>query len=261
MDYYSSKCADRKLRKSENKTGCAIKTIAADISEYLIYKPLMDPRKRFFYFMEENKITRLAVQRKNPKRVNVYLDGSFAFGLYRDTAAWLEVGQTLSDEKIKKLLDEDQKADVYVKATDFISYRPRTVFETRKKLEDEGFDETLISGTINALTENGLLDDKRFAEQWVEERKALKPSSRRALQYELRRKGIPDYLIQSATEAVDDFQAAYEIAEKHLYRYEGLSKFDFRKKLGNYLAGKGFSYDVISDVTRELWKNINASSQ
>ena len=143
--------------------------------------------------MEENKITRLAVQRKNPKRVNVYLDGSFAFGLYRDTAAWLEVGQTLSDEKIKKLLDEDQKADVYVKATDFISYRPRTVFETRKKLEDEGFDETL--------------------------------------------------------------------AEKHLYRYEGLSKFECRKKLGNYLAGKGFSYDVISDVTQELWKNINASSQ
>ena len=240
MDYYSSKRADRKLRKSENKTGCATKTIAADISEYLIYKPLMDPRKRFFYFMEENKITRLAVQRKNPKRVNVYLDGSFAFGLYRDTAAWLEVGQTLSDQ---------------------ISYRPRTVFETRKKLEDEGFDETLISGTINALTENGLLDDKRFAEQWVEERKALKPSSRRALQYELHRKGISDYLIQSATEAVDDFQAAYEIAEKHLYRYEGLSKFEFRKKLGNYLAGKGFPYDVISDVTLELWKNINASSQ
>ena len=209
--------------------------------------------------MADNIITRLAVQRKNPKRVNVYLDGSFAFGLYRDTAAWLEVGQRLPDEKIKKLLDEDQKADVYVKAADFISYRPRTVFETRKKLEDEGFDETLISETISRLIENGLLNDKEFAEQWVEERKVLKPSSKRSLQYELHRKGIPDHLIQSATEAVDDFQAAYEIAEKRLYRFEDLPKFEFRKKLGNYLAGKGFSYDVIADVTRELWENISAS--
>ena len=209
--------------------------------------------------MADNIITRLAVQRKNPKRVNVYLDGSFAFGLYRDTAAWLEVGQRLPDEKIKKLLDEDQKADVYVKAADFISYRPRTVFETRKKLEDEGFDETLISETISRLIENGLLNDKAFAEGWVEERKALKPSSKRSLQYELHRKGIPDHLIQSATEAVDDFQAAYEIAEKRLYRFEDLPKFEFRKKLGNYLAGKGFSYDVIADVTRKLWEDISAS--
>ncbi len=211
--------------------------------------------------MEEQKITRLAVQRKNPKRVNVYLDGNFSFGLYRDTAAWLEVGQSLTDEKIKKLLDEDQKADVYVKAADFISYRPRTVFETRKKLEEEGFDETLISGTLSALEENGLLNDKKFAEEWVAERMALKPSSKRSLQYELHRKGIPDHLIQSATEAVDDFQAAYAIAEKRLYRFEDLPKFEFRKKLGNYLAGKGFSYDVIADVTRELWENISASSR
>lgn len=229
--------------------------------EYLLYKPLMDPLRRFFCFMAENIITRLAVQRKDPKRVNVYLDGNFAFGLYRDTAAWLEVGQILSDEKIKKLLDEDQKADVYVKATDFISYRPRTVFETRRKLEDEGFDETLINETISRLIENGLLNDKDFAEQWVEERKILKPSSRRVLQYELHRKGIPDHLIQSATEAVDDFQAAYEIAEKRLYRYEDLPRLEFRKKLGNYLAGKGFSYDVITEVTRELWENISASSR
>ena len=86
--------------------------------------------------MGENKITRLAVQTKNPRRVNVYLDGEFAFGLYRDTAAWLEIGQILTDDKIKKLLDEDQKADVYTKALDFISYKPRTVAETMKRFRD-----------------------------------------------------------------------------------------------------------------------------
>jgi regulatory protein len=46
------------------------------------------------------KITALEVQKKNPNRVNLHLDGEFAFGLARITAAWLKVGDVLSDEKI-----------------------------------------------------------------------------------------------------------------------------------------------------------------
>ena len=36
-------------------------------------------------------ITALKVQEHNTGRVNVYLDGEFAFGLSRITAAWLKV--------------------------------------------------------------------------------------------------------------------------------------------------------------------------
>ena len=211
--------------------------------------------------MEENKITRLAVQKKNPKRVNVYLDGDFAFGLYRDTAAWLETGQTLSDEKIKELLEKDQQAEVYQKALDFIAYRPRTAQETRRKLQQAGYEAFLIDNTIAALSDNGLLNDEYYAQQWVEERMRLKPRSKRVLIYELRQKGIPDDVIQSAVEEVDDFRSAYEAAEGRLSRYEGLSKFEFRNKLGSFLAGKGYSYEVIAEVTQELWKEISTSAK
>ena len=211
--------------------------------------------------MDEYKITRLAVQKKNPKRVNVYLDGNYAFGLYRDTAAWLEIGQILSDEKIKELLETDQKNEVYQKALDFISFKPRTVQETRGKLQKAGYDENLIEKTLLELTANGLLDDENYAMLWVEERTRLKPRSKRMISYELRQKGISDELIQSAVEEADDLKAALEIAEKRLFRYEGLSKFEFRSKLGNYLAGKGFSYDVISETTQKLWNQINSSTK
>ena len=210
--------------------------------------------------MCENRITRLAVQKKNPKRVNVYLDGNFAFGLYRDTAAWLEIGQVLSDEKINELLVKDQEREVYQKAVEFISYKPRTSQETRRKLQKAGYDESLIENTLAQLTQYGLLNDESYAGQWVDERKRLKPRSKRMLAYELRKKGISDDLIQSAVEDVDDFQSAREIAESRLYRYEGLSKFEFRTKLGNYLAGKGFSYDVISETTQALWEQMNSSA-
>ena len=211
--------------------------------------------------MAENKITRLAAQKKNPKRINVYLDGNFAFGLFRDTAAWLEIGLVLSDEKIKELLEKDLQAEVYQKALDYISFKPRTIRETRSKLRQQGYEDFLVDNTIKVLTENGLLDDKWYAEQWVEERQRLKPRSRHALFFELRKRGIPDDLIQSAVEDVDDFQSAYEVAESRLFRYEELPKFEFRNKLGSYLAGKGYSYDVISEVTRKLWKQLNSSAE
>ncbi len=210
--------------------------------------------------MDENKITRIVVQKRNPDRVNVYLNGEFAFGLYKDTAAWLEVGQELSECKIKKLLDADLKNEVYVKALKFISYKQRTVVETTRKLQNEGYDDALIKEAISRLSENGLLNDKSYAVQWVEERQSAKPRSKRALQQELHRKGIPENLIRSVVEDVDDYQSAYGIAADRLWKYEGLSEFEFKKKLGTYLASKGFQYDVISEVIRKLWGNIQSSA-
>jgi len=211
--------------------------------------------------MNENIITRLAVQKKNPKRINVYLDNNFAFGLYRETAAWLKIGQELSEEKITELLSADRERDVMQRALEFISYKPRTTMETRNKLQNAGFDDLLIEKTISYLVDNGILNDEDYANRWVEERSRIKPRSRRMLIHELRVKGISGELIQSAVEDVDDFQSAYEIAEKRLYRFENLDKFDFRNKLGNYLAGKGFSYDVISETTQKLWKQMHSSTE
>ena len=55
------------------------------------------------------KITALEAQKKNPNRVNVHLDGEFAFGLARITAAWLKIGDVLTDERIAQLQNEDAR--------------------------------------------------------------------------------------------------------------------------------------------------------
>lgn len=210
--------------------------------------------------MNENKITRLAVQKDNPRRVNVFINGNFAFGIYKETAAWLKIGQNLSDEKINELLLTDKKKDVMFRAIDYISYKPRTTYETRKKLLIAGYDEMLIDLTLSHLSENGLLNDKAYADRWVAERLRLKPRSKRMLTYELRKKGIPEDLIQSAVEDVDDLESALEISKKRLFRYEGFSKYEFRSKLGNFLAGKGFSFEIISETIDIMWHQINSSA-
>ena len=67
-------------------------------------------------------------------RVNVYLDGSFAFALPDIEAAKLRPGQYLSEADIKRLqgLDSEQKA--YDRAVRFLSYRPRSEAEVRVNL-------------------------------------------------------------------------------------------------------------------------------
>mgnify|MGYP000952684904 FL=1 len=71
----------------------------------------------------DRTITALTAQKKNPQRINVFLDGEFAFGLQRIVAAWLIVGQTLSEEKINQLRSDDQSEIAYQKAINLLSYQ------------------------------------------------------------------------------------------------------------------------------------------
>ncbi len=116
------------------------------------------------------QITALKVQKRNPQRVNIYLDGQFALGLARITAAWLRVGQHLSDEKIAQLQAEDGQEVAFQKALRFLEHRPRSESEIRRRLQEHQVGEEVISQTVERLRSNGLVDDDRFAQQWVENR-------------------------------------------------------------------------------------------
>ena len=93
----------------------------------------------------EKKITALRVQKRDPNRVNVYLDGEFAFGLTKLVAAWLQVGQVLSSEKISSLQSQETLEVAYLKALHYLSYRPRSESEVESSLKEKGFDEGVIA--------------------------------------------------------------------------------------------------------------------
>ena len=97
------------------------------------------------------KITAISVQKKNPNRVNIYLDGEFAFGVARITAAWLKNGDELSDEKIAKLLAEDSREWAYQQALLYLSYRARSEKEIRQNLQKHEMPEEVIEETLERL--------------------------------------------------------------------------------------------------------------
>lgn len=204
------------------------------------------------------KITAITAQKKNPNRVNIYLDGEFAFALARITAAWLKIGDILNDEKIASLQAEDSKERALQQALLFLSYRARSEKEIRQNLLKHEYSEDVIEITLQRLRDTGLANDNDFARAWVENRNTFRPRSRRALTMELRQKGLDEETVKSAVSNVDESALAYDTARKRAPRFQGLEWSEFRKKLSEYLARRGFPYSVIAPVVTQIWNEAHA---
>jgi regulatory protein len=203
------------------------------------------------------KITAIVSQKGDSNRVNIHLDGEYAFGLAQIVAAWLKVGQELSEDKIASLQAEDARERAYQQALLFLSFRTRSESEIRQNLRKHEFSDEVIEPTLDRLRENKLADDNRFARLWVENRNTFRPRSRLALAVELRRKGLSDEAASSALESVNDEELAYQAGLKKMRRLRDLEWNEFRKKLSDFLARRGFPYSVTASVVSRLWNEAH----
>lgn len=197
-------------------------------------------------------ITALELQKRNKERVNVYLDGEFAFGLNVLDAARLHKGQVLTDPEIHALKARDEIVQAYDRAVAFLSYRPRSIAEVRQNLVEKKIDDAVIEAVIARLREQGYVDDAAFARFWINNRQEFKPSGVRALRFELRQKGIASEIIDEALAEIDVAEAAYRAAKDKARRLRGNDKRTFRQKVGSLLARRGFDYDTARTVTDRL---------
>ncbi len=202
-------------------------------------------------------ITAITAQARNRDRVNVFVDGEFALGLDREIAAGLRLGEGLNESRIAALQAQDSIAVARHKAVNYLAYRPRSVAEVRRHLARKGYEEQTIAAVVERLAAAGLLDDQAFARYWVEQRDNFKPRSSRALQQELRQKGVTRSVIDAVLAQHDDERAAQAAAEKQGRRWQDLPFDSFRLKMGQYLQRRGFNYSVSRDVIRQVWHELH----
>ena len=202
------------------------------------------------------KITALRVGRGRGKRVNIFLDGKFAFSLEAEVAAQerLQVEQVLSAEQIEALARSDRFQRCLNAAVHYLSYRPRSEAELRKRLQQRGFDSDTVAAVITRLKEQGLVDDMAFAQFWKDNRESFSPRSQWLTKLELRRKGVASDIIDQAVDTIDDDDSAYRAVRS---KAPGLACSDyqsFRRRLGEYLKRRGFSYEVIEHAVERMWQ-------
>ena len=200
-------------------------------------------------------ITAIEAQKRGKERVNVFLDGTFAFSLGIEVAAeqGLHLGQVLSDPQIEKLASVDLFGKCLNAALRFLSYRPRSEAEIKMRLRRK-FEEQTIDRVILHLKAGHMVDDVAFAQFWMENREPFSPRSKRMLKLELRLKGIEPEVIADVVDGIDEEEAAYRAAERRARPWAKEERNDFRKKLGAFLGRRGFSYEVANRVIERLWQ-------
>lgn len=208
-------------------------------------------------------ITALRFQQRTADRVNVYLDGQFAFSLPAVDAAGLRVGQFLDDTTIAQLQATDRRQKAYDRAVRYLSFRPRSVAEVRRYLAKTEDDPEVIAAVISRLTENGYLDDSEFARFWVENRQRFRPRGSAALRQELRQHGVDSETIAAALADMDPSEAAYQAGLGQAMKLANLAHTDpvlCRRKLSEFLLRRGFDHETVQETVSRLMTELRAES-
>ena len=207
-------------------------------------------------------ITKIERQQRHPHRVNVYVDGEFAFGIHEEVLIKLGLrkGDGLQPQAIKEIESAEEFNLAKEKALRLVSYRLRSEKELRSRLEEKEFHPTIIDRTIEHLRTIGILDDNKFAFAFVNNLLMRKPAGKTLLQRELRSRGIPSETIQHVLQEKlgdqEEQDLALEAVRKLLKRYQSSSgqtdEKKQRQRIANFLARRGFGWSTINFVLKTL---------
>jgi len=197
------------------------------------------------------EVTLLKAQ-KNGKRVNVYLDGTFGFGIDLDNLvlSHIKLGSVLTTEEVEKIVRKAEFQKSLDKLLKFAMMRPRSEREIDEYLKRKKVHESMWEDLFEKLKHFELLDDAKFAKWWVTQRLAFKKISSRVLKLELGRKGIGRDIIEDvlAETPIDEEKMAKELLERRAYKWNSLDPKVAKQKKFQYLAGKGFDWEVVKKI-------------
>ena len=199
-------------------------------------------------------ITALEKQKRRP-RFDLYLEGAFAFTLRPELilASGLSVGTELSHERQRWLYDEEQRLGAIEAALRLLAMSPRSEKELRDRLKRRGFKRPAVDAAVTRVAEMGYVNDAAYARFFVEARQASTPRSRRALTFELSRKGVDRGVAASSVEDVSDADAAFAAAQRRLRSFQKLDRVTFTRRLGSFLGSRGFGYGVTRLTIERCW--------
>ena len=206
-------------------------------------------------------ITALKLQRRKKNRVNVFIDDQYRLGVQRTIAAGLKVGQELSETDIEQLKDKDEEQRAYERSLRYLSRRPHSEKEIANKLSRNRIEIDVQDQVLKRLREASLVDDVEFARVWVENRQIFRPRSGLMLRSELRGKGVSKEAIETALEGFDEADAVLTVARKARKRYGDLAEEASNRRLRQFLARRGFSFELISSTLSILMDEESGSDE
>ena len=197
------------------------------------------------------KITAIKQQVKQAARYSIFVEGKYAFSL--SESALLDSGITSGQELTKEQIEEYKKlsADdkLYNRTLRWVAMRPRSRWEIENYLIRKDASPPLVEIILNKLSIVGLVDDAKLAQALVNDRRLLRPTSRRKMIADLRKKHLSQEVIDQAIG--HDNEAEQDALSAVVARKRKQTKYQDDEKLMQYLARQGFGYDDIKTALKK----------
>ena len=147
--------------------------------------------------------------------------------------------------------DEDR---IHASALRIISIRPHSAFELRRKLIMKGGDAATVDRVVERLVGVDLINDDRFARDYIEYAFLRKSWGKRRVRAGLMERGVDRGIIEELLVSPDaarmEQEGARRFVDKETRGREASE--EHMKKIMSKLAARGFAWDTVSQVIRDF---------
>lgn len=225
---------------------------------------------------------------KNPNRVNVSINGKYAFSLDVSQVVdfKLKIGKVITHEELSDYKRASEFGKAYQRALEWVLVRPRSEWELRDYLrrrdakneamerkkewqKEREIQEAISRGDelvrrkrrtrdakkydfseeiVRRLIEKGYVDDRKFAEYYVQNRFVKKGVSKKRLAMELFSKGVSREISDEVLNQRDDDDEIEKIIKRKSSKYD-------EEKLIQYLCRQGFPYELVKEKVRNYGRD------
>lgn len=202
-------------------------------------------------------ITSITQQKKDPERVNIFVDYEYTFSLTKNQLIEnkLHKNREITEAEIENFKKLSKIGKEKANAMKLITSRPRS----RKEVFDyltfkRSVDPVEAEGIIKSLEEMNYINDLDFASWFVEQRKMNSKYGINKIKAQLATKGISSEIAKHAISTIDSsdqLEKIIKFLEKELDGNYDID-YDYKAKLTRKLASRGFSFDLIKEGFSKL---------
>lgn len=155
---------------------------------------------------------------------------------------------------------EAAKTPVRSRALGLLDQRARSRKELRDRLVAADFEPEVVDTVVDDLAGAGLVDDEAFAKEWVRQRHARRGKSARALNLELKEKGVEAadraIALEQITEESEEV-VARQVAEKKARTLKRVpadrhERDKFLRRIVGTLARRGYNQELVMRISIEV---------
>ena len=205
-------------------------------------------------------ITKIEIQKRNKRRVNIYMNEEFAFACDAQLIYIHNItkGRCMEKENLEDIINEDNYIKGKNAALHFLERSFKSAKQVIDKLTIKEFDINTIDRVMEFLKQYDFVNDERFVELFIKEK--ISSIGKNRIKFTLLKKSLPKELINDAISKItseQQLQVALQLGEKKLVTLSKSEK-DTRKlykKLADYLARSGYDYEIIKEVLSKITSN------